>query len=125
MVLVSSVLESCSSVNPPEFVDVSVEAVPLPAACEASFELPSAVVPSVEADASVFPALSEAAAPELSAALSAELLSAAGAAACFGAASFSEESPRIWKEATAALIESSASSLFTELVMLRQYRLES
>ena len=80
MVLVSSVLESCSSVNPPEFVDVSVEAVPLSAACEAS-----AVVPSAEADASVFPALSEAAAPELSAAvlpavaLSAELLSAAGA----------------------------------------------
>ena len=41
-------------------------------------------------------------------------VSAAGAAACFGAASFSEESPRIWKESTAALIESSASSLFTE-----------
>ena len=98
-------------------MDVSVEVVPLSAVCEASFELPSAVVPSVEADASVFPALSEAAAPELSAALSAELLSAAGAA-CFGAASFSEESPRIWKEATAALIESSASSLFTEASIL-------
>ena len=40
------------------------------------------------------------------------------AAAVAGAASFREESPRIWKESTAALTESSAAFVLTEAVIL-------
>ena len=47
-------------------------------------------------------------------------LSAAGveAAACFGAASFREESPRIWKESTDDFTAERTSSLLTDASML-------
>ena len=83
--------------NPPEFVAVPELSL---LSVAAAFAVPSVAAASVEPFAAASPVF-------------ASVCAVFSIGACCGAASFSVESPRIWKDSTAALTEASASSVFT------------